>query len=1338
MSIRTGSKWCYSAIMCSMLVFALLVSTSLRAQVVINEGSNRNYSSIKDEDAEYPDWIELYNAGTDTVNLMNYSLTDDATDPEKWVFPNILLLPGEYKTIFCSGKDRKPISCFTHVLNTGTYNPVVGWNMHVFSTPFYWDGVSNILINTCSYSSTGYTTNSVFNQTTTSYYSSTFAYVDGGPYICEASNGTRAMQRPNIKLGTAIIGAGTIQNSPYDYPAPYGNWYWSAKNQMLIRSAELTAAGMTAGNIDRMAFNVVSTDPATVYDYIDISMKLVTENEVSSGFQMLDTNINLHTNFKIASSGETVFLYSPTQVLLSSLHVNCNDLDNSVGSFPDSSSNIVLFQSATPSASNNASTPYNDYLQPPVFSLQSGMYSAIVNVSMSNPNGAFSSIRYTIDGSDPTPASSLYTGLPVNIFYSAVLKARVFADSLLPSPITVSSYLLGASHATPVLSVVTDNANLYGDNGIFDHWEYDWQKAAYVEYFDEAQQLIFSQRAGMQIDGGWGGSRARPQHSFRIELENGVLGDGPVNYGIIPNRPYRTQYGKFYLRNGSNQWLEFPYKDACQAETMGGETNNYYSAWRPVSVYINGAYFGLYELREKIDDEYFDLLDNSDPDSLDLLSKTAWGGDQLRAVRGSADPFYIAHAAYTALNVTDTGFWNKADKYFDMVCYNDYIIAESWMGNTDWPWNNIKIYRSNTTDFRWRFCLIDMELAMEPNGWTNCYDDHIDYMMGYDASNPYINIWQKGIQNAKFRNYFINRFADVMNTSYGFDRVGGIENSMFSQTVIEMPREYMRWGDPNTINQQMTNYNDNHLAFQFQLSERTAVVRDNIESNFSLNGQVDVTLNVIPAGAGKIRISTIIPDSLPWTGVYFDGNPVRMTVIPNPGFDFAYWDTNAVVTVRDTNHSMLLNITSDAIFNAVFTPSLFAGVLSISELNYHSDSTRNAGDWIEFHNYGNGPLDISGWKFTDSVVFHNYIFPAGTIVAAGGWLVLAEDTLKFHAQHPGVSALGPIGFGFSNSNESLNLLDVSSTPVLWMHYGDSIPWPEAADGMGRTLELINDTLNPALPDSWISGCIGGSPGGPYSPCMEELVFSEINYKSSTSADAGDWVELHNMTALAKDISGWKFRDDDDMHTYTFPSGTIIPSSGYLVLYSDLSKFSARFPSLTNIRGPFTFGLGSTGDAVRLFDASGNLYQSVLYDEALPWPQGAFGNGYTLEIINPEGNVCDGHNWMDGCLEGSPGGPYFFPCVITNVETLTAPLEMLIFPNPSEGKFTIEFQGWEGIATEAVIEIYSLLGERIYAQSISVHATPIEIDVSSAPDGVYFIKISLGEKIVSKKMIIHSN
>lgn len=1320
------------------LLFLFCHSLGAQAQLFINEGSNRNYTSIPDENMDYPDWIELYNPSPDTIELLNFSLSDDPAMPTKWVFPNVIMLPGEYKVVFCSGKDRKPISGFVQVLNTGTYTPVVGWNNHILSSPYFWDGVSGLLINTCSYSGSGYTTNSVFNQSSTAYNSTIYAFQDGSPYICDATYGTKVAQRPNIRLNGFTVGTGNIHNSDTDYPAPYGNWYWAAKNQMFIPASELSAAGLISGDITSLAFDVFSTNPGTVYDYIEISMKLVTISEVASAFDPADTNNYLHTNFKISSSGETVYLYDATQNLISSLFVNSSDLNNSNGLLPDSSSNVTLFQTATPAASNNASTANSGYLLAPQLSVQSGIYNMSFTVSVSNPNTVPCELRFTTNGSDPTTASALYTGTPISVPSSRVVKVRAFAAGMLPSPIAVSTYLLNVSHHTPILSVVTNSTNLYGTSGIFTHWELDWEKNAYVEYFDSTHQLIFSQAAGMQVDGGAGGSRSHPQHSFRVELDDPVLGSGPIDYALIPNRAYRDKYSKLYLRNGSNQYLDFPYKDACQTQCMGGASNAYYAAWRPVTVYINGSYFGLYELREKIDAEYLKETDDANPDSVDILTQSYWGGGVLRPTQGSVDDFYYDYNAFLAFDPANANFWDQADQYFDLQYYNDYIIAESWIGNVDWPWNNIKITRSDKSDYRWRFCLIDMELAFNPNGWTDCYYDHINFMLGQDPNIPYINIWLRGMQNTRFRNYFINRFADLMNTSYAVDRLLNVENSFYNQTVLDMPDEYERWGNPSQIPQQMNDFANRHSEFQFQLMQRTDQVRTNIVTNFGLNGLVDVTLTTVPAGAGRIQISTIIPDSLPWTGVYFDGNPVRLTAIPNQGYQFAYWSGNSVVAPPDTNISFELNIPNDTTFVAVFIIDPDAAQLTVSEVNFHSDSTRDAGDWVEFHNIGNKAMDVSGWKFSDSVYTHVYTFPNGTIVAPDAYLVLAEDTALFHAQHLGVPVLGPMGFGFSNSDEALLLKDFTNRTMLWMHYDDSLPWQPAADGYGRTLELRNDSADITQASSWFAGCIGGSPGAAYSPCSEQLIFSEINYKSLVTADAGDWVEIHNIGSSSVDISNWKFRDGDDLHTYTVPAGTLIAADEYLVLYSDSIKFSNRFPYVNNIIGPFTFGLSSDGDAIRLFDASGILYQSLIYDDTIPWPLGAAGNGFTLELINPLGIFCDGGNWMTGCFQGSPGGPYTFPCPGASINEANNDAYFLIYPNPSNGKFTLALKDKTGLAENLFIDIYNQIGVSVYSTILSNQSMPFEIDISNHPDGIYYIRVQSDIESYTYKLTIQSN
>jgi hypothetical protein len=191
-------------------------------------------------------------------------------------------------------------------------------------------------------------------------------------------------------------------------------------------------------------------------------------------------------------------------------------------------------------------------------------------------------------------------------------------------------------------------------------------------------------------------------------------------------------------------------------------------------------------------------------------------------------------------------------------------------------------------------------------------------MLDQDPAIPHISVWLKGIQNDRFRNYFINRFADVMNTNYQYERISAIEQNMYNLTRDEMYNEFMRWGDPGNIPGQMMAFTGNHLTLQQQFMLRTEQVRNHIQSNFNLPNLVNLTLDVIPANAGKIQISTITPDNYPWDGVYFNGIPLGITAEAAPGFYFSHWKNNGLIADTLNAHFLdTLNVETTR-FTAVF------------------------------------------------------------------------------------------------------------------------------------------------------------------------------------------------------------------------------------------------------------------------------------------------------------------------------------------------------------------------------------------------------------------------------------
>jgi hypothetical protein len=763
--------------------------------------------------------------------------------------------------------------------------------------PFIWDGVSDIIVNSCSYNANGYFSNSVFNQSEPGYACATVSYNDGNDASCSAIAGEVHMMRPNLRLNDIQIGVGMANNGSTGYPAPYGNWYWSARNQMLYKADELIAAGLTAGPIDSLGWDVAYTD-GEFYNYIRISMKQMLMSEMNSNF-VIDGPGYFHTNFKLQSNGENLYLSSPLGAVIQTIDIDALNHTTSVGLFPDGAAEVFHLMPPSPGYSNNNSIASLTQAASPLFSHTDGVYEDVQHLVIYELNGANAITRYTVDGSDPDSSSAIFD--PANeltIFQSTVVRARSFVPDQLPSEIATLSCLIDLDHEIPIMSVAIDPDYLYGADGVFDNWQFDWERFAQVAYFDSTSghPMVFVKPAVLQIDGGAGGSRSHPQHSFRLEFDRGVIDGQPVMEELMPaDRPGRNEFSKLYFRNGSNMWMTLPYKDACGVEILGRNTLNYYSAMRPVAVYINGQFFGIYEMREKFDDEFFNVQDGSNSDSMDILSMSYWYNLVLRAVEGNAENYWNSLEQTFQLEATSEDFLSMAENYFDMKYLADYIIAESWIGNVDWPGNNIKIYRADSTGNRWRFALVDVELSLRPGGWTDCALSGIQHVMNHGPDHPYVGPWIRAMNNETYRNYCLDRLCDLLNTEYQSDRVEAVEENHFNRWVLEMPGEFQRWGDPWNVSGQMNLFYQNHLDYQSDLICRSETVRDEYRAVFGLQEDYVLELAVEPPGAGYIRINTISPQEYPWSGLYYKNIPVTIQAFANPGYSFLNWGESVFI-----------------------------------------------------------------------------------------------------------------------------------------------------------------------------------------------------------------------------------------------------------------------------------------------------------------------------------------------------------------------------------------------------------------------------------------------------------
>lgn len=1318
----------------SLLCLILFIPVLNYAQVRINEIQTTNKSIIADEDGDFEDWIEIYNQGSSKVNLDQFGLTDNPENPFKWKFPAVELEAGGHLLVFASGKDKTPLinhwetAVFADQIwkyFVGTEEPPYNWKAVNFPASGWSEGPGGIGYGDNDDGTQISATISVymrlnFDIPDASAIGSAVLHMDYDDGFVAYLNGFEIGRSNLAGFPPAFDETTTADHEAQMYQGGYPDAF--PVDSLLLQSILISGTNVLA--IQTHNSGALSSDLSSI-PFLSFGIKNSNTyfQPVPSWFPNYYGGA-LHTNFKLKHGGESIRLTSASGDSLDQAVVPFMDLDHSYCRIPDGNPNWCFANTPTPDNSNNASVCYAGYAAVPEIVTIPGFYESTVSVEIAAaPSGSV--IRYTTNGNTPKDTDPIYTQ-PIPLNQTRVIKARTFGSSgWLPGETNTATFIIGeANPKLPVISISTDSSNLWdyftgiyvmGPNADpnFPHfganfWQ-PWEKDCHMEYFLPAENRKFALNAGLSIHGGW--TRALDQKSFNIKTRP-FYNHSEIHYPLFADRPFEDYTG-LILRNSGNDWMNTYMRDALMQRIMK-DTYVDYTVYCPSVTYVNGSYWGIYNIRERSNKDYVELNYGINSDSVDMIES-----DGIVA-EGDANTFWEMVDFMTTHELSIPQNYAIADQWWDIPNLADYFIAETYYVNNDWigDWtNNIKLWREKKSGAEWRYMLWDLDFGL---GLSSDYtQDKLSVAMNPPTATPHADIFRGLLENSGFRQYFINRYADLINTLYQPQYMFAMVEDMKDSIAEEIPLQWLRWyGYLNSS--EWEGYIQNMRNF---ISMRPAYARMYIKNAFNLEATIQVKLAVLPESSGEIKINTITPGPLPWIGSYFDGNPITLTALAKPGFKFEYWLPNSYISMN-TSRTITVNLDHFDTFKAVFSGTAEDAKIVVSEVNYHPDSTLNGGDWLELHNYSEQSLDISDWVLNDSKHYHKFIFPVGTVIPSGSHLVVAEEPSRFHQQYPGTYCLGPLGFSLGNDKETLTLSDRHKSQIYSFTYNDSVNTLQAADGWGRTLELLDISGDPNDPNNWFTGCVGGSPGEAYHPCNDPVVISEINYNSADWADAGDWIELRNTTSAPFDLTGWVFSDSDPSHRFILPQGSIIPAGGQWVLPGNEAAFESQFPWVTNKTGPFNFGLSGSGEALRLYEPSGKLRFCVLYRDDNPWPTEPDGEGYTLELNDINGVMCDGNNWFAGCFQGSPGGPYVFPCHTGMPEEPAE--QFLVFPNPAAS--TLYIISRRQIQDKADIQINDAYGRLVRRYSVRLsEVNPSRISLDGLKSGVYYLNIRVTDK-----------
>ena len=514
-----------------------------------------------------------------------------------------------------------------------------------------------------------------------------------------------------------------------------------------------------------------------------------------------------HTNFSLKSKGEAVSLFDVHGTQIDGFSFKKQEADISI---TYDKNNHLVYMHPSPNGANNSVIDTLSLTPTPTFSISGGFYNGSQQINLSAENGA--SIYYTTDGSYPTMQSSVYQGA-LTIDKTTVVRARALEDGKLLSRVNTQTYLIDESTTLPVVSISTDDKYLFdneigiytiGTNGALTpgcsqgpqvaNFFQDWKRPANIEYYDKNKQLGFSQETDIKISGSC--SRILAQKSLSIKADS-KYGEKSIKYKLFPHKDI-TKFKGFKLKSAGQDWEGTMLRDAFMHQVIKDDMDVDYQDYRASIVFINGEYWGIHNIREKKNEDF--LAENHpeiDPDEVDILE------DRGGVNEGSSKKYEEMISYIENHSLSDDGSYNEVITKMDIENYIDYIVAETYFANTDWPYTNVRFYRDQNGG-KWRWILEDLDLGLG-GPWGDDIEINMLEMLTDTDNITYQNptwstfLFRSLLDNSSFKDRFKTKYRDYLNNTFETSRVLSILNSMSDVIYPEMQRHANRWKDSSTI-----------------------------------------------------------------------------------------------------------------------------------------------------------------------------------------------------------------------------------------------------------------------------------------------------------------------------------------------------------------------------------------------------------------------------------------------------------------------------------------------------------------------------------------------------------
>ena len=1038
----------------------------------------------------------------------------------------------------------------------------------------------------------------------------------------------------------------------------------------------------------------------------------------------------------------------------------------------------------TPKAPNASCLGYTlKRVQKPAFNPTPGLYNTSGSVSVTLQSESGATIYYTTNGSEPTQGAAgttQYTG-PISVNKTTVIRARAYKQNVILSDIAAGTYVFNkdakdvdhhspcGGFTVPIVSISTNPTNFFDDqmgiyvvgkNGIpgppscdgrSANYRQDWKRPVHFEYIVNGRQVI-----SQELDAGTMGgcSLKEDQKSLKLSASK-KLGNNKILYDFFPSAPQVKEYKSLQLRNLGNDYHDARIRDPFMQSLVNGRMNVDNQGYQPVAFYINGEYYGHIAMMERANKDYPYSRFGLKSEEIDILEVNGEGVD---SKEGDVNA-YNNLLAEAQKGQTTADYYEKMNRLMDIDEYIDYQIIEQYVGNTDWPNNNTRFWRENTTGrFRWILYDTDFGFAQYDAGGPNYCDVNLNMInfaqgLGYAINwankdkRDMVLLYSNLMKNNEFCQRFLNRYILHLGTTFVPKRVTDILESVRKGAENEICAHWKKFTKGWAANNSMTNF----------ANARQGNVYNHLKDYYGLGSLVNLKISANISNADFIMNGERLNTSN-YDGKYYKNMDLKVQPIAPAGYKFVSWNlTSAAVT-----ETYLDNKTEWKYYNQGNQPagnwygSFYEDTgwaTGSGTFGYQTNTARPSGFYTTTLGYGGNASD----KWVTAYFRTSFNIPDKSAVSELQATVLYDDGVVIYLNGKEIQRYNMPTGAISYTTSAASIVEVDEQKIFTIDTKDllngnnviAVEVHQVAETSGKVtssdltfkMDLVgkvnsNSTSNQAY-NANVQGDVDlKATFEKISYVKPALFINELcvsNGKKSGVHDEygnyGDWIEVYNAGDVAVDLAGMYLEENSKGITYRFPAynpfETTVPARKHKVIWADKQMWQGSLHASFKL----TAGVAST---LILYEMEGGTKREI---DRVSYPKdfGTKSESYGRETDGASKWVTFGY---------CPGGDIFLAtpgekngsksCENVSVEDVISDdviAAMSLYPNPAKTFLNIVVNSSDSYS----MQVYDDKG-RLIEYMPAVNEGVVTLNLQGYAPGIYIVKAVTKEAVLQQKFV----